>query len=118
MQNETYTRVIPRDFFNEAKLLKCMGILSLKILDSQLPEGIEIEIEENYDPFEVNLTDDGILFVSNYNVVINGTPVFVGTRYNSKSNLPFVLVVDYTEYEIFSEEGKFTDEFIEIAKTL
>lgn len=52
-----YIRVIPRDFFNESKLLKCMGQLSLKILDCQLPKGIEMYIEGDGQPFQIGLSN-------------------------------------------------------------
>jgi hypothetical protein len=108
-----YTRVIPRDFFNEAKLLKCMGILSLKILDCQLPEGIEITISESGNPFNIQLSDDGSLYVANYQIKVNGQIVEFHTTYNSKSNYPFYASVDYCEYQVFDDGGEFTDEFIE-----
>jgi hypothetical protein len=108
-----YTRVIPRDFFNEAKLLKGMGLLALKILDCQLPEKIGIDItNEEGEPFDIQLTEDGLLFVANYRVTVNNVDVFVGSRYNSKSNFSLVAVVDYCEYLIFEEDGKFSEEFI------
>ena len=47
---DNYSRVIPRDFFNEAKLLKCMGLLALKVLDNMTPNGIKILIEESGAP--------------------------------------------------------------------
>lgn len=111
--NIKYERVIPRDFFNEAKLLKCMGMLSLKILDCQLPEGISIKIEESGEPFKIKLSEEGNLFVSNYEVFINDRPVMVSTTYNSKSNYPFHCMVDYCETPIFDESGEFTEEFIQ-----
>ena len=55
--------VIPRDFFNYAKLLKCMGFLALNIHNGTLPDGIEISIEESGEQFEIGLEDD--LFVVN-----------------------------------------------------
>jgi hypothetical protein len=107
-----YTRVIPRDFFNEAKLLKCMGMLSLKILDRQLPDGIEIEVKEDGDPFNIQLTDDGLLFIANYPVKVNRKNVFFGSTYNSKRNFPLLCVISYVEYTVFNEDGTFTEEFI------
>lgn len=53
-----YTRVIPRNFFNEAKLLKCFGKLSLAVLDCQTPPGIKIDIHDTGAPFQIELTDD------------------------------------------------------------
>lgn len=111
---KNYQRVIPRDFFNEAKLLKCMGLLALKILDNNLPSSIQIKIEESGEPFDIELSDDGHLFVSNYPVTINGEVVLFKTSYNSKSNYPFFCEIDYTDYEVFDEQGNFTEEFIEL----
>lgn len=117
-----YNRVIPRDFFNEAKLLKCMGLLSLKILDAQLPEGINITIEDSGEPFEIRLTEDGMLFVANYPVTLNDKNVLFGTTYNSKSQYPFFCIIDYVETLVFDENGQFTTEFLNLefqsAKTL
>ena len=108
-----YQRVIPRDFFNEAKLLKCMGVLALKILDYQLPEGITITIKESSAAFKVDLIDDGSLTVSNYPVKVNGQAVTMKTRYNSKSNFPLICEIDYEEVLVFNEKGEFDEEFIE-----
>ena len=118
MREAQHERVIPRDFFNEAKLLKCMGMLSLKILDRQLPDGVEIEIEERGEPFEIRLTDDGLLHVNNYPVTVNGRTILFGTTYNSKEATPFYCVADYVEYEVFDIAGDFSTEFIEFATSL
>ena len=113
--NNQYQRVVPRDFFNEAKLLKCMGVLALSVLDNTTPDGIDIVIEESGDPFDIVLDEMwGLLMVSNYRVSINDEVYMIGTRYNSKSNFPFVVVYDDTEYEIFNEQGKFSSEFIDL----
>ena len=108
-----YTRVIPRDFFNEAKLLKCLGQLALKILDCQLPEGIKIEISENGEPFDIQLTGDGLLFISNYETLINDKRVDFFTTYNAKGPFPLLAYYDEIETTVFDENGEFTNEFIE-----
>lgn len=110
-----YTRVIPRDFFNEAKLLKCMGLLSLKILDRMLPDGIEIEVEENGAPFQINLSDAGDLIVTNYKIIINGDDGIFYTIYNSKENYPFFCYCanDNNDVRVFNEAGVFTEEFVQ-----
>ena len=55
--SNTYRRKIPRDFFNEAKLLKCMGLLSVKVLDNKIPEGIDIEVNGDGDRFNIELNE-------------------------------------------------------------
>lgn len=113
MGTTQYSRVIPRDFFNEAKLLKCMGVLSLAILDRKLPKGMEVKIEETGEPFEICLSDEGSLFVSNYPTAVNGERVIFKTTYNSKSNYPFYCETQDIEVCVFDESGNFDSEFIE-----
>lgn len=86
-----YHRVIPRDFFNESKLLKCMGRLALLIHENKLPEGINIVIEESGEPFDIkqnNLLE--IIFISNYKIKINDEYYEFGTTINSKDNYPLL----------------------------
>jgi len=115
---EQYTRVIPRDFFNEAKLLKCMGQLSLKILDGKLPENIKIEIDESGEAFEIGLTNDGRLFLNNYDTTINDTYVSLSTIYNSQNQYPLICFHDDEEITVFDNDGNFTDDFITFCKTI
>lgn len=110
-----YERVIPRDFFNEAKLLKCLGLLSVKILDNMIPAGIKIEITESGKAFDVRQDEnDGGLYINNYSVKINGSSVLMKTIYNSKDNYPLLCTYnDYEEVLVFDESGEFSDDFIE-----
>lgn len=109
-----YERVIPRDFFNEAKLLKCMGVISLAILDNKTPKGIEMKIEESGEAFEVVLLDEGSLTIANYPVKINGELYNLKTTYNSKANYPlFFETLNYEDILVLDESGNFTVEFIE-----
>lgn len=112
--NSSYTRIIPRDFFNESKLLKCMAFLSLAILDNKLPDGIEISIKESGEPFDIVLDiEHDMIVIDNYPVTINGDEYMIGTLHNSKENYPFYVIVDDEEIEVFDDNGKFTTEFIE-----
>lgn len=108
----SYLRVIPRDLFNEAKLLKCFGQLALTVLDGMVPDGIGITIEESGEPFQVELQDDGYLCISNYQTFVNGQPVLFKTTYNSKSNYPFYCEHENGDIEVFTEDGKFSTEFM------
>ncbi len=94
-----------------------MGVLALSILDRMLPDGIEMEIGECGEPFDVRMSEDGDLFVSNYPVKVNGNEVFFKTNYNSKSNFPFYCQVDYEDTLVFDENGKFSEDFIQKFKT-
>lgn len=114
----SYERVIPRDFFNESKLLKCMGQLSLKILDCKLPDGIKIEIDECGSPFVINQTTDGRLFLQDYDVTINDIYVSMSTTYNSKDNYPLVCIHDDVETTVFDDAGNFTQDFINFCNNI
>lgn len=114
----TYQRVIPRDFFNEAKLLKCLGQLSLKILDNDVPEGIKIEIDHYGEPFDISLMDEGSLCVMNHSISINEYPVIFKTTYNSKEAYPFYCECDGEDFLVFNNIGEFTEEFINQFKSL
>ena len=115
-----YLRVVPRDFFNEAKLLKCLGRLSLFILDSR--DGIHRHLFEEYDhkPFDIRQTEDGDTFVLNYKVYFmrNKKQVRLYSFMNSKENYPLYFVNEDSEsYDyVFDEEGDFTKEFLSYVK--
>jgi hypothetical protein len=113
-----YHRVIPRDFFNEAKLLKCMGQLSLKIHDGVFPEGISLSITENGQPFFIDRNyDDSGLCVLNYRVELNGREVICSSPYNSKRNYPFYChYPGEEEIEVFDDKGEFSTDFIDYFK--
>lgn len=114
----SYERVIPRDFFNEGKLLKCMGRLALGALDRTTPEGITLDVEENGEPFDIDLSDSGELYVSNYPVTVNGYEAFFFTSYNSKRAYPFYCRIDETDYEVFNEDGTWNKDFMQLASLL
>lgn len=111
-----HRRVIPRDFFNEGKLLKCMGVVALKIINNLVPNNIEMYFEEDGSAFNIVLNpENNFLELINYPIIINNRRFILGTRYNSKDNFPLYLTDydDYLEVLVLNEDGNFTDEFIE-----
>jgi|SRR5580692_2783231 hypothetical protein len=108
--NIYYLRVLPRDLFNEAKLLKCIGQLALSIHDGFPLKGMTMYHEG--DPFDITLLDDGYLAVRNIDFAIGETQLVFKSQYNSKANYPLYCEHDYCEYLVFDEQGKFTQEFI------
>lgn len=104
-----YTRVLPRDLYNESKLLKCIGRLVLLIEDGHAPYGLQYEHEG--EPFEIGLVEDGHLTFTNIHFSIGETELFLKTVYNSKNNYPLFLEYDNVDYEVFDEHGHFTKEF-------
>ena len=111
-----YIRVIPRDLFNEAKLLKCMGVLCLAILDNKTP--CKMESEHNGETFEVVLLQEGSLTISNIQIIVKGLELTFKTTYNSKANYPLYVEYNEEDFEVFNEQGEFSKDFINLCKTI
>jgi hypothetical protein len=112
-----YTRVLPRDLFNEAKLLKCVGRLCLLIHDGLTPAGIFFEMQD-LQPFKIGLIPDGHLTVTNLKFYIHGKFVMFKTTYNSKSEYPLLADYEDIEYPVFSNSGSLEPEFIELFNSI
>ncbi len=110
----TYQRVIPRDLFNEAKLLKCLGQLALHLHDYPIA-GVEF-YQETDTALEVWQNENtGGLYVSpeNLSLTINDRHVSLYTRYNSKDNYPLMAeTFDCECVTVFDEQGKLTPDFL------
>lgn len=103
-----YKRVIPRDLFNEAKLLKCVAFISLLIHDEKI-KGLNVNHEYSSKGFEIIQDDsDGSISIENLHFFDgNGTPAYFSTTMNDKSNFPLVLDYKGEQYFPFNEEGKY-----------
>lgn len=110
----SYQRVIPRDLFNESKLLKCLGQLSLIIHDGlRVPRGLAIELLEPEDGFPVyQNTDDGSLSCPNVLLTCNGMAIDLRSRYNSKALYPLQYVIGDESGDVLNEDGKLTSDFV------
>jgi len=108
----TYLRVIPRDLFNESKLLKCIGRLVLMIHDGYNINGL-LKFTHDEQSFKIGLHNEGYLQVSNIIFYIKDERVDFVTTYNSKASYPLAAYYKYCEYPVFDEQGNYTDEFIE-----
>lgn len=119
----SYPRVVPRDFFNEAKLLKCLGMIALAVVDDKFYAydlEVEHELEESESGFIIDFShvQDG-LFCSNYWFKVNGYLVDFFSRYNSHENYPLqFLDSGGNVYSVMDEKGGFTQEFVEHLKHL
>lgn len=116
MKHETYMRVIPRDLFNEAKLLKCVGRLCLLIHNGTGIEGMAFDHDD--EPFDIELLDAGYLQIGNIRFTLRDHTIAIIAQYNSKEQYPLYLYYDYCEYRVFDEAGNFEPEFVEFCKTL
>jgi hypothetical protein len=113
-----FNRVIPRDLFNEAKLLKCLGNIYIQA-EYQPPGTVEIHFFDHTDKgFDVCQNPaDGMLYSNNISVRVHGLFVHVMTNYNSKDPWPLYayITLDASEpIQVFNGEGIFTDEFLAI----
>lgn len=105
----SYPRVIPRDLFNEANLLKCYGqiYLNLEILN---PENVEFE--HDGEPFDVQQDDSGALTIANIELRVRGIPCYLRRPLNSRRPWPLYLTIADSplEIDVFNEDGSFSDE--------
>ena len=109
-----HDRVIPRDLFNESKLLQQIGRLCLAIHDNDI-QGIEFDHDGS--PFAIALTDGGNLYIENifFKLIESEEELNVFTTYNSRMTNPLLYEIDGTESYVFDDEGNFTPEFLKLA---
>ncbi len=115
----TYERVLPRDAFNEANFLKCLGQLTLIHLNYGLPKGFEIHFDGN--AFDLDQTCDGELMCWNFDLYLSSFRVELTRPLNSRDPWPLYASVhgvnDYLhQVPVFNEEGQFSEEFLTKAK--
>ena len=101
-----YQRVCPRDLFNEGKLLKCLGKISIFIHDNYLP-GLTLEEPEGQDGFKIYQTIDGDLFVLNLRFTDEeGEEVHFSLPYNSRDKWPLEMTYKDNTYCPINEKGE------------
>lgn len=122
MTTYTYTRVIPRDLFNESKLLKCLGQLALIAHDGHDGKRSAASLRVIFDDdggFIIDQrADDGGLYVTNLVVTIKGKAVEVYSAYNSKAAYPLLFAWRDEEGEVFNDDGTLSNEFYELIKEI
>lgn len=135
----SYQRVLPRDLFNESKLLKCMGRVSLLIHASASPPdcvvgkfynpsrprekfGLWLDHDDPESGFIIAQNqDDGHLYVVNLTLRNHdsGEAIHLFTAYNSKD--PYPLFFEGEAGDILSaldDNGDFTPWFLAHAASL
>lgn len=114
----SHVRVIPRDLFNEAKLLKCVGKVVLWMHDGRTPPALQHNAEDGamVEPFRIEQSeDDGSLSVANLSFNIRGRLVSFRSSYNSKEAWPLIMQMDDHEWEPINEDGSMNnDAFAEL----
>lgn len=114
-----YSRVVPRDLFNESKLLKCIGQLVLDIEDRKI-SGVTYTHYDSQIGFEIRQDEsDGSISVANIIFEANGESVRVYTPMNSREKYPLIMeTLDYEEFTVFTEEGKISYDLLEYLERL
>lgn len=113
-----YKRVIPRDLFNESKLLKCLGQLCLIIHEGKddggytLPEGFEVRHDPELGFLIQQFPGDGSLYCANLRVIFRGRGLGLSSRYNSRDPYPLAVIDDEQgDINIFNDDGTISYEF-------
>jgi hypothetical protein len=114
----SYNRVIPRDLFNEANLLKCYGQLYLKLEELNIPG---VLLEHSGEAFDVwQNPDDGSTTVVNIELMKGGDGdtrmIGLYRPMNSREPWPLYAMLDYEEVAVFNDDGSLTGEFITLLK--
>ena len=106
----SYTRVIPRDLFNEANLLKCAGQLYLMLEN----RGLEHLLEHDGAAFRVEQSeDDGSITILNVTMSIAGNRFHLMRPLNARDPYPVYLTSEdpnTDDIQVFEDDGTFTDE--------
>ncbi len=110
-----YTRVIPRDLFNEANLLKLYGRLALLLGETQGHNAtLSPDMVENFDiksdPTSGNIT------VANLRFQAGGTTYHLERPLNSRNEWPLWVErsdddENFEAIEVFDDGGDFSDDF-------
>lgn len=110
----SYTRVIPRDLFNESKLLKCLGQLALIIHDRVgVPTGLTLEHDDTENAgFQIEQDDStGALYCENLTCSLGARIVGLRAPYNHKGTYPLQFECGDDEGAVFNEDGTLSEEF-------
>jgi hypothetical protein len=101
-----YNRVIPRDFFNESKLLKCLGQFELAVVDRQCA-GLDIKTELLGNDFQIDQnSSDGSLYCANYKASLEDESIHLSIPYNSKDAYPLLAEFRGEIYYVFDSKGR------------
>lgn len=110
----SYMRVIPRDLFNEASLLKCIGHLYIAIDGLEgvalVHDGGEVFFDVRQNP------SDGSIFVSNIQLVVRGHIYRLSRPLNSRQPWPLYVDVADETLEVFDVVGHLSEDMDDFLK--
>lgn len=111
----SYIRVIPRDLFNEANLLKCYGRLYI-CLERDFGELVHMGGEDGLERFDiVQRTDDGWTYIANIPLTVRGVSYRLVRPLNSREPWPLYAEEignpDADPIEVFDADGELSQAF-------
>lgn len=107
----SYERVIPRDLFNEANLLKCIGKICLLIEDHML----DLQCDHAGEAFQIDQGADGETYVTNIAFSTpDGEAVHFYRPLNARASWPLLADIDDENslIQVFEEDGTLSEEFL------
>lgn len=109
----SYIRVLPRDLFNEADLLKCMGRLWIEL--DRLGTARARIVEEDVSSFVIEQDDsDGSIYVSNVTFEVDGVVHRLRRPLNARGAHPLMDLGpddDFEPIRVFDADGSFSESF-------
>lgn len=112
----SYVRVIPRDLFNEANLLKCYGQLYINLENFGLEHClIHGECEDAFDILQD--LSDGSLSVSNLYLTLRNKTYRFERPLNSREPYPMYMVSGAWAIEVFNDDGPFSQQMIDFLRS-
>ncbi len=113
-----YTRVLPRDLFNEANLLKCYGRLWICLETAGSCAHFEAE---RVPFFKIEQGDSGELYIANLPLTIGDRDFILFRPLNSRRPWPLYVEddenPDFERVEVFDDEGNLTAAMRELIGT-
>lgn len=111
----SYQRVIPRDLFNEASLLKCYGKLWLELEQRNLPH-VSLSGPPVGEAFDVQQDwSSGAVTIRNVILRIDGWEVALWRPLNSREPWPLYcppVTVNGDDIAVFTNDGELSPEFL------
>jgi hypothetical protein len=110
-----YRRVLPRDLFNEANLLKCYGRLWILIEGREKQARLEEEYCMRFDIVQDDAS--GAITISNLYFTVRGVRYRLMRPLNSREAWPLLVEhmdpeADFESIPVFDDEGNFTPEML------
>lgn len=108
----SYYRIIPRDLFNEAKLLKCLGQISLMLNDYPGRWPLTLEHENPEEGFQIEQDDtSGSIYCRSLSLILRDEQqISLQSPLNSRATYPLQFG-DQCE-NVFNEDGAFSEAFL------